>query len=69
MQWPFVFAFFFLFINSDVDHYHTLLSAVITADKRDKPETLMDTSNTWLYGVPNQFSVVWIYLEQNNIIL
>lgn len=58
---------FFLFINSDVDHYHILLSVVITADKRDEPETSMDASNTWLYGVPNQFSVVWPYLEQNEI--
>lgn len=30
---------FFSFINSDVDHYHSLLSVVITADKRDEPET------------------------------
>lgn len=58
-------CFFFSFINSDVDHYHILLSVVITADKRDEPETSMHASNTWLYGAPNQFSVLWAYLEQN----
>lgn len=64
MQRPFMFGFF-SFINSDVDHYNILLAVVITADKRHKPETSMDASNTWLHGVPNQFSVVWAYLEQN----
>lgn len=38
--------FFSPFINSDFDHYHILLSGVITADKRDEPEISMDASNT-----------------------
>lgn len=62
-------SFFGFFINPDVNHYHILLSVVITADNRDEPETSMDASSTTLGSSKSiLFSVGFSWAKQEKFV-